>query len=344
VTFPDTSILIVDDEPAVRHFLSEGLARAGFRCMEAATAADALDAVMDGAPDIVLTDVGLPDGSGIALVDALMPLTPPVAAVVLTGSEDPEIPFVAVDAGAFGFIRKPFDIDDLLIVLAGALRRRDLAIEDHARHEQLLDDYRFETVDRLARVIESRDSATAAHVGRMSSLAYEIARALGWTEAAARSLRVASALHDVGKVGIPDRILRKNGPLTPAERQQMETHPDIGRAILSGATSDLLRLAETVAWTHHERVDGGGYPRGLVGTAIPPAGRIAAVADVFDALTSDQPYRAAIGGDEALALMRDDAGLDQEIVRALISVLERRGWAGTNAPMPRSARLIASGQ
>jgi putative two-component system response regulator len=156
----------------------------------------------------------------------------------------------------------------------------------------------------------------------MSGLAAELARALGWAEAEAETLRLAALLHDVGKVGIPDGVLNKNGRLDEDERQLIETHAAVGHAILAGARSELLRLADVVTWTHHERFDGSGYPRGLVGEEIPLAGRIAAVADVYDALTSNRAYRPALGERAALALITAGRGreFDPNVVDALLDL------------------------
>jgi putative two-component system response regulator len=155
----------------------------------------------------------------------------------------------------------------------------------------------------------------------MSSLSGRIAKALGWRGPDSETLRLASVPHDVGKIGVPDAILLKSGPLDPEERRLMETHPSAGHAILAGARSDLLQVADTVAWTHHERMDGSGYPRGLRGAEIPVAGRIAAVADVFDALTSDRPYRGAFSEHEALELIWRGRGtkFDARAVDALLA-------------------------
>lgn len=329
--YSGTSILVVDDEPAARRLATRLLLQHGFRCAEAATAEEALEALARDTPDLVLTDVNLPGPSGISLVNALSPLQPEVASVVVSGSESPDTAYRALNAGAFGFVRKPFDDDELLVALETALRRRALAIEDRAAREELeqrvaeqtqaLEESRLEAIERLARAVELRDGSTGAHVDRMSALAYRLARVLGWSGDDAGKLRVASVLHDVGKVGIPDSILLKRGRLTAVERDRVEQHCDTGRALLAGATSELLQLAEVVAWTHHERVDGNGYPRGLVGEEIPLAGRIAAVADVYDALTSERPYRPAFSRAAALAIVEADRGLDATVVAALKHVV-----------------------
>lgn len=175
-----------------------------------------------------------------------------------------------------------------------------------------------EVLERLARAGRFRDEETAEHVERMSRCCALIALNLGWNPALCGRLRAASALHDIGKVGVPDAVLRKPGKLTAEERVLIETHPQIGHDILSGSDDDVLDLAATVALTHHERFDGAGYPQGLEGEAIPLEGRVAAVADVFDALTHDRIYRGAFSVPEAVAMVRDGSGshFDPEVVVA----------------------------
>jgi len=165
-----------------------------------------------------------------------------------------------------------------------------------------------ETIRRLADAAEFRDAETGRHTERMSRYCELLAHRLGLDEERCALLRAASPLHDIGKIAVPDDILLKPGALTPDERATMERHAEIGYRLLSGSTSELLSVAATIALTHHERFDGGGYPRGLAAEAIPLEGRIAAVADVFDALTTDRVYRAALGVDEAMELMRDGRG------------------------------------
>jgi putative two-component system response regulator len=179
---------------------------------------------------------------------------------------------------------------------------------------------RQETVERLALAIESHDVDTGSHVGRMASNTALLGAKLGFDEDRVMLLRAAAPMHDVGKIAIADRILRKPGPLTPEERTAMERHTTIGHRILAGSSSELLRLAATIALTHHERWDGAGYPNGLEGEEIPLEGRIVAVADVFDALLSDRCYRPAMGVDEALTLMREGRGtqFDPKLVDLLL--------------------------
>jgi response regulator RpfG family c-di-GMP phosphodiesterase/DNA-binding CsgD family transcriptional regulator len=180
-----------------------------------------------------------------------------------------------------------------------------------------------EVLDRLARAGRFRDEETAEHVERMSRSCALIARGLGWKPEACSQLRAASAMHDIGKVGVPDSVLRKPGKLAPDERLLIEAHAQIGHDILAGSDDEVLDLAATVALTHHERFDGTGYPHQLEGEAIPPPGRVAAVADVFDALTHDRIYRGAFSLSEALEIMRDGRGthFDPAVLEAFEAVL-----------------------
>jgi response regulator RpfG family c-di-GMP phosphodiesterase len=197
-----------------------------------------------------------------------------------------------------------------------ALRLRD---ELTAYQQEAIDELRLsreETVERLVRAIEHHDPSTGLHVNRIGVIASWLAGHLGLDRERAELLRVAAPMHDIGKIGTPEEILRKPGPLTEEERSEMQRHTVIGHEILADSQSELLRIAATIALTHHERYDGGGYPRGLAGTEIPIEGRITAVADVFDALVSDRCYRPALPLEEAIAVMREGRGtqFDPQIV------------------------------
>jgi PAS domain S-box-containing protein len=183
---------------------------------------------------------------------------------------------------------------------------------------------RQETVERLAKALELHDEETGRHVNRMADIALLLASHLGLDDDRVLLLRTAAPMHDVGKVATPDHILRKQGPLTAEERKEMERHTTVGYAILADSDSELLRLAATIALTHHERWDGSGYPQGLAGEAIPLEGRITAAADVFDAVLSDRCYRPALPLDDALAVMRDGRGthFDPQVVDVLLDHLD----------------------
>jgi len=309
-------VLIVDDDPSVALLLAHVLGAEGYRCVRAGSIAEARGALAGAAFDVILCDVGLPDGSGLDLVEEAIGGDEHIAAVVVSGLDEVALGERALRIGAYGYIVKPFTANDVLIGVLGALahRRRELTAVWEASSE---------TIQRLCVAVEARDASTAAHITGMSEHCYAIARELGLEVEYCELLRAASPMHDVGKVGVPDHILLKPGPLTDDERGEMERHAEIGYRILAGSSAELLRLAASIAWTHHERLDGGGYPRGLSGDAIPQEGRIAAVADVFDALTRDRVYRRRFSRDQALDVLESGRGthFDPEMLDALAATL-----------------------
>lgn len=201
--------------------------------------------------------------------------------------------------------------------------QRDLAAAQERAIEELRSS-RQETVERLARAIEMHDAETGRHVDRMARIASYLASQLGLGDEQILLLRAAAPMHDVGKIATPAEILRKPGPLTPEERKEMERHTEVGHRILFGSESELLQMAARIALTHHEWFDGSGYPRGLAGEEIPVEGRIVAVADVFDALLSDRPYRPGMSVEEAAELIRQGSGsqFDPEVAEVLLEHLE----------------------
>jgi putative two-component system response regulator len=251
---------------------------------------------------------------------------------MVTGEDDIGLATTAIELGAYGYLVKPVSSGELLINVANALHRRRWEIDmvrrlarlessrEHAERDlkralqpasdggDLVKLLESDTVHRLVRLAEFRDEQTGRHLLRMSRYCELIGLALDLDEAWCSQLRLASELHDVGKVAIPDRILLKPGRLTEVEREVMQTHPQIGHRLLSDSESDLLRCAATTALTHHERWDGSGYPNGFAGEEIPVEGRIAAVADVFDALTSDRVYRPAFPVGLAVEMMESERG------------------------------------
>jgi putative two-component system response regulator len=325
-------VLIVDEDESVRGDLASTLADNGARCMVAHTPAGAHALLRQEAFSVVLTDINLPGDSGLDFVMQLAEEYPDVAPVMITNRSDPNLASIALEMGAYGYIIKPFQGSQVVIDVANALRRRDLEIENrrHRRrlegmvegrtlelsnticdleraHEELRSS-REDTINRLSIAAELRDDATAQHIQRMSGYCSRIAELAGEPPDHCEHIRLATIMHDVGKIGIPDDILRKPGPLTRAEWDIMRTHTEIGYRILCDSDNDLLDTAARVALTHHERVDGTGYPRGLRGSHIPLVGRIAAIGDVFDALTTERVYSPALPVELAVRVMRAGRG------------------------------------
>jgi putative two-component system response regulator len=368
---PDERILIVDDEEQIRALLARLLGAHGYECLTADSAAAARRVLKETNVALVLSDVNMPGESGIELTREVLAHHPETAVVMVTGMDDPAYAEVAIELGAYGYVLKPFKPNELIINVGNALRRRTLEIENRI-HRELLEQtvlarttalretiarlessdtelrrLREETIRRLSWAAEFRNQETGEHIVRMSLYCALLARLAGLDTEQAELIRIASPMHDVGKIGIPDRILLKPGPLTGEEREVMEAHTEMGHRILAGSGVELLDLAAEMALTHHERIDGSGYPRGLAGTVIPVEGRICAIADVFDALTSDRVYRQAFQPDEARELMLQgrgtqfDADLLDLFVVSFDDVLAIRRAAGTGTTEQTLAIALA---
>jgi putative two-component system response regulator len=319
--FAQASILVIDDEAPNVRLLERMLQQAGFANLRGTTdPGEALDDCREAPPDLVLLDLSMPNIDGFQILDALRELPevdrPPV--LVLTALDDRESRLRALDKGARDFLGKPFDQAELLArirnLLEMGLSRRALKHQNDALEQRVqertrdLNQARMEIVRRLGRAAEYRDNETGFHILRMSKTAALLGRAAGLSDQEADLLLEASPMHDVGKIGIPDAILLKPGKLDAGEWETMKSHTTIGAQILSGSQSELLAMAREIALTHHERWDGSGYPSQLAGEAIPFPGRVVAIADVFDALTSERPYKRAWSVDEAVALIRENRG------------------------------------
>ncbi len=321
---PDLSsarIFIVDDELTNIKLLDKTLSINGYtNIVPLQDPREVITRYTEQRPDLILLDLNMPYLSGFDVLDRLKelndPLLPPV--LVLTAQKGREFLLEALKKGARDYLTKPFDITEL------AARVRNMLEVHNAHkivHEQkdTLDEMvrertnellqtRLQVVQKLGRAAEYRDNETGQHIMRVSHMAVLLAENFGWCEADSETLLHATPMHDIGKIGIPDKILLKPGKLDLDEWTIMKTHTTIGAHILDGDDSDLLRLGREIALTHHEKWDGTGYPSGLREEEIPLSGRIAALVDVFDALTSDRPYKKAWKIDDALALLRENRG------------------------------------
>ena len=369
----DERILVVDDEEQIRTLLARILTAHGHDCAVASGPAEARRLLSAGSFALVLSDVNMPGESGLDFAQEVLADYPDTAVVMVTGADDKRYAETALANGAYGYMLKPFKPNELVINVVNSLRRRALEIENREHRTRLeqtvlertatlratiaqleaseseLRRLREETIRRLSWAAEFRSNETGQHILRMSLYCTLLGRLAGLGAERTEMIRIASPMHDVGKIGIPDRILLKPGPLTPEERAVMEAHTEMGYRILEGSDVELLDLAAELALTHHERVDGLGYPRGLAGEAIPLEGRIAAIADVFDALTSDRVYRQAYRPDEARETMLNgrgtqfDADLLDLFFGAWDDVLAIRSAASDGRPvqaalLPSSAR------
>jgi putative two-component system response regulator len=278
-------VFVVDDDAEVRKLLKRLLAPAGYSVEEFGAAGPALERVRAEAPDVVLLDLQLPDRSGHEVLEELRadPATRLLPVVMLTGNATRDERLRAGREGVSDFLAKPFSADELLPRLRSLVLMKQFA-DEHEHAERV--------ILTLARMIDARDAHTAGHSGRVAEYADRIASRMGMDAATRNDMRRGALFHDLGKVVIPDHILRKPGRLTEEERRVVEQHPVVGHELLSPMRTMLKTLP--VVYHHHERLDGSGYPDGISGSAIPMAVRIVTVADVFDALTNDRSYREAL--------------------------------------------------
>jgi putative two-component system response regulator len=348
---PQIKVLLIDDDAVSRRAAARVLAIHGYGCLEAASGS-AARAVFEAEPDIaaMLCDIELRGESGTELLGDLAADFPDVTVVMTSAVDDPDLAELGSSLGALGYLIKPFVAKDLVVCLEAALSRheRESGHRNEVRSlEQTLARARVlgtaigqlevgselsevgaeETVERLSHAVSLRDEETGRHIERMSRFSVVLAEAVGFTGLLPEHLRLATALHDVGKIGVPDVILLKPGPLTPDERVVMQRHPQIGYELLAESSSQLLRVGAGVALAHHEWWDGSGYPLGLRGVDIPEEARIAAVADVFDALTNNRVYRPAMPIHEVVAIMRGLRGrqFEPRLVDAFLDSMEKIG-------------------
>lgn len=326
-------ILIVDDEPAIREILSRWLVDEGYDCGQAHDVDAALSELASADYELMISDIRMPGRSGLELLDQARQTFPDLAVIMLTAVDDRETAIHTLEAGAYGYVIKPFDRNELLISVINALERRRLTLLSMDHQRQLEAQVRERTSElrrreeeialRLVTATEHRDAETGAHIRRIGQYSEILAEERGWDAEAAEEIRLAAPMHDVGKIGIPDQILRKPGLLTRQEFGVIETHTTMGAAILAGSRIPLLRLACKIALTHHEHWDGSGYPEGLAGDQIPEAGRIVAVVDVYDALVHHRIYRSALPEDHALGIMQRARGhhFDPDIFDTFLEVL-----------------------
>ena len=329
-------ILVVDGNPANVKLLETMLEMAGYEDVQGVTDPRlVLPLCRESRFDLILLDIRMPYLNGIQVMEQLVDLIKDdyLPILVLTVEKDRATMLKALEIGAKDFVIKPFDRDEILNRIANMLEVRDLYNERRRQNEILeekvkertkeLADTRLEVIRRLGRAGEYRDNETGMHVIRMSKSSQCLALAAGLSENEAELILQASPMHDLGKIGIPDHILLKPGKLTADEWNIMKTHVDIGVDILDGHKAELMQKARTIALTHHEKWDGSGYPGGWKGTDIPIEGRISAIADVFDALTSVRPYKQAWPVEKAVAYIRDNDGIhfDPDLVTRFNEVL-----------------------
>ncbi|HEY3885693.1 MAG TPA: HD domain-containing phosphohydrolase [Vicinamibacterales bacterium] len=341
--FKKARILVVDDEEANIELLRRLLSREGFTRVESTIdPREAASLYVENRPDLILLDLHMPHLNGLEVMSQLNQIAEPSYLPILILSADltPEARRECLLHGAKDFVNKPFQPDEIVLRIKTLLETRFLYLQIQTQNQLLeakvrertraLEEAQVEILERLAVAAEFRDDSTGQHTQRVGQMSALLAKELNLSESQVALIRRAAPLHDIGKIGVPDSILLKLGRLTEEEFAIVKTHTVIGARILSGGTFPLLRLAEEIALSHHERWNGEGYA-GLRGGDIPLAGRIVAVADVFDALTQQRPYKPAWTVAQAVAEIDAQRGrqFDPDAVDAFLRVIQRQQQAAS---------------
>ncbi len=344
------TVLVVDDEAAVREVLADALDAFGYEAVTAEGADRALAILSDRKIDLVLSDIEMPEMSGIELLDRVKERDADLDVVMVTGVIDAQVAVDAIRRGAADYVTKPFNLDEVQIVVDRTLEKRRLIRENRAYQDHLeelvalrtgellektkeveglyqsLEESYESTLQALVTALDFRDNETQGHSFRVVEYAVLVAEQLGVSAEDLTWIRRGAILHDVGKIGIPDAILNKPGKLTEDEWERMKEHPEMGYRMLHHIR--FLRPALDIVLSHQERYDGTGYPRGQKGEEIPLGARIFAVVDTFDAMTSDRPYRAALSIQEAREEIERWSGrqFDPRVARAFLEIPAAR-WS-----------------
>ncbi len=321
-------ILIVDDEEVIRKLLHQRLSSEGYQCQEASSADQALDELRSNPMELVILDIKMPGKSGTELLPELKVRYPDTAVIMATAITDTSTATQCMKEGAYDYITKPFNLDEVVLSVDRALEKRRLELEnrDYQQHlEQKIEEQAkkirasfLNAITALAYALEAKDIYTSGHSQRVTEISVAIARELGMPQESIDKIRLAGLVHDIGKIGIKESVLNKPASLTDEEFEHIKSHCEAGERILTPIVEDeeILKAVRH----HHERYDGMGYPDGLRGEQIPLGARILAVADTFDAMTSERPYRAAMSDEAACAEIERCKGtqFDPEVADAFL--------------------------
>ncbi|HEV8355291.1 MAG TPA: HD domain-containing phosphohydrolase [Gemmatimonadales bacterium] len=335
-------VLVVDDEESMRSGLERFLLGQGYEVITAGSGEEALQLVRRRKLACLLLDVRLPDTSGMDLVPQLLKLEPDAAILMLSGVDQAASATLCMQRGAMDYLTKPVNLSDLARAIERALRRREARIEDGKMNQWLKEEVavrtaelRLEranmerisvaTLETLVNALEAKDPFLRGHSARVADLSAMVAAEMGLADEQVEAIRTAGRLHDVGKIGVREEILNKQGPLTDEEFEHVKRHPVTGSQILAPLRH--LRNVIDCVRSHHERWDGGGYPDGLKGDNIPLGARVIGAVEIFDALTTARPYQERMPPELAVERLRDLIGsvLDPKVHQALEAVVARRG-------------------
>ena len=332
-----TRILLVDDESSILKILQRIVKRVGGECVTATSAEEARRALQRESFDLLLSDLYLPGESGMDLIKWVQEHFPHIGVIMISGEDDAEVAVKALEMGAYGYIIKPFKVNEIVINISNALRRQQLEAEQRARHnnlEQLVAKRTSElhqalhgVVQSVAKTVEFRDPYTAGHQSRVGQLALALARELGCPEDQGEGIYLAGLIHDLGKVAVPAEILSKPSKLSDIEFSLIKSHPQVGYDILKDITFP-WPIADMV-YQHHERVDGSGYPQGLKDGDILFESKVLAVADVVEAMYSHRPYRPGWGLEQALDQVGKNKGIlfHPQVVDACLSLFREKEFS-----------------
>lgn len=328
-------ILIVDDDPFISDIILKCLRMEGYECCVATDAEAAIELLAQNEFSLIISDIMMPGKSGIELLAIVREKYPDTAVIMVTAVDDRKTAIQALQLGAYGYVIKPFDLNEIAIGVVNALERRRLSIQSREYEVRLENDVKQRTEEirhreeeiclRLTSACEYRDEETGTHNRRLGLYAFLLVEQLGWSAQRMDEIRIAACMHDIGKIGVPDNILLKSGRLNDEEFEIIKAHTTIGAQILSGSDISLLKMAREIALSHHEKWDGSGYPHGLAGENIPESARVVAILDVYDALVHKRVYRPPIPEEVALQMMAKDKGtqFDPKIFDAFLAVLPK---------------------
>jgi len=335
MTEKQKTILIVDDKEAIVRLLHQKLSGEGYRCEAAGSAEQALDRLRSNAVELVILDIKMPGKSGTELLPEIKASYPDTAVIMATAVTDTNIAIECMKQGAYDYLTKPFDLDEVVLSVDRALEKRRLELEnrDYQQHlEQKVEEQAkkirvsfLSAITALAYALEAKDKYTSGHSQRVAEVSVAIAKELGMPQDSIDKIRLAGLVHDIGKIGVKESILNKAGKLTDEEYQHIKSHCEAGEHILIPIVED-EEILKTVRH-HHERYDGRGYPDGLSGEQIPLGARILAVADAYDAMTSERPYREAMSDETACIEIERCKGIqfDPRVVDAFLRTTKFAG-------------------